>query len=385
VKVYELLNLFAKDLTIGKHGIWWPSEALKIPFQWGGQIQKYRYPHEACYPLALLAEEVGCLQALAAHQMAPPIGDWAYFKTVVSEHPGAYWEDPCGAYGYRMADATSLPPGKVQPGDVAAQVKAVLGDSLQGSPGAWNDLNKVGNVINGYLVDMRRSGWDRLRWTGPLPQLPLYVEDRTQLLTDLTREGQFPYRERHEPYQEFYLDGTWRRGEREVVHRAHILDFPHAHSPRDTVLDLGTQVGGFLHHAHLLGLTRLVGVDSHPAYTDLAQRLARANGWNICYRTMPVEHPELLTWIRQLWPRTHGEPALTHLLLLSMLKHLSHTEQTLWEMVDALQACWTYLESNAVKEAHLAPLGTEVYRRGGILAGWSKDRNVRACYRVPGA
>lgn len=383
MKVYETLNLLAKDLTVGKHGIWWPGEAIKMPFQWGGLIQKYQHPQEACYPLALLAEEVACLQALAARQLAPPIGEWVYFKTLISEHPGAYWEDPCGGYGYRMGDANSLPPGRVQPGDVAAQIKAALGDSLQGSPGAWNDLNKVGNVVNGYVVDMRRSGWDRLRWTGPLPAQPVYSEDRNALVTDLFRDGQFPFRERAEPYQEFYLDGEWRRGERAVVARAHTLGFPRAASNQDTVLDLGCQVGGFLQLAQLEGARACVGVDANPSYIALAQRLARANGWNHCFRTMSVEDPALIEWIEDLWPLTHGAPNITHLLLLSMSKHLSRTEETMWGLVDLFQPAWAYLETNAQKDPTADPWLRDAAKRDGGLVGYSRDRNVRACYRVP--
>jgi hypothetical protein len=383
LKVYETLNLFAKDLVIGKHGIWWPGEALKIPFQWGGEIQKYRHLHENSYPLHLLQEEVGLLQWLAARQLAPPIGDWVYFKTVVSDHPGAWWADPCGAYGYRMADANSLPPGALQPGHVDDQLRQIAGELLTGSPGAWNDLNKPGNVINGYLVDVRRSGWDRLQWRGPVPQLPSYQEDRAQLHWDLVREGQFPYKERTHPYQEYHLDGMWHAGEREVVKRAQLLRFaPMAH---ETVLDIGCQLGGFLQYARLHshdargGL--YVGLDLNQAYIDLAQRLARANRWNLCYRNVSIEDPATLDWLAELWAGRFR--TLDHVLLLSMLKHLTEGETTLWRLVDTLRAQWTYLETNAVKEGQQAPLQVGVMHRHGELLGWSKDRNTRACYRIP--
>jgi hypothetical protein len=73
-----------------------------------------------------------------------------------------------------------------------------------------------------------------------------------------------------------------------------------------------------------------------------------------------------------------------HLLLLSMLKHLPDGERSLWQIVDALRPRTTYLETNAVKEGLMAPLATAVRLRGGVLTGWSHDRNTRACYKVPG-
>lgn len=379
MKVYETLDLRAKDLVVGKHGVWWPGEGIKVPFQWGGRIQKYRYPHEASYELDLIREEWGLLDFLSMFKMAPPVGEWVYFKVVISEHPGAYWADPCGAYGYRMADANGLPAGVLtSDAPVSEQVLRAAAGRLQGSPGAVNDLNKPGNVVNGYLVDARRSGWDRLRWAGPLPDLVRYGESKGDLRDALQEDGQFPFRERKEAYQDYYLYGAWHRGERQVVERAALLDFPPAwRGPEDTVLDLGCHVGGFLHHAWLAGLTRLVGVDANPSYVDLAQRLARANGWNICYRAMSVEDPALIDWLRQLWPG-----GVTYLLLLSMLKHLP-SEAALWALVDNVAPEHLYLETNAVKEGHEAPLGVEVRRRRGTLVGWSTDRNHRACYRVP--
>lgn len=386
LKTYDTLNLYAKDLTLGKHGIWWPEQALKIPFQFGGQIQKYRYPHEQAYPLDLLREEVGLLRWLAAHRLAPPIGEWVYFKTVISDHLGAEWHDPCGAYGYHMANAHSLPPGalaQVPPDAVDSVIRLLAGDRITGSPGAWNDLNKPGNVVNGYLVDARRSGWDRLRWHGPMPQLPQYEEDLAALHRDLRTEGQFPYKARSQPYQEYYLDGQWWAAEREVVARAALLGF----EPRrgEAVLDIGCQAGGFLQYARLQSQDPTgglyVGLDVNAAYTDLAQRLARANGWNLCFRTLSIEAPATLDWLGALWgPRFQQ---IDHVLLLSMLKHFSAGETTLWRIVDTLQARHTYLETNAVKEGALSPLSVGVRERGGDLAGWSHDRNVRACYVVP--
>ena len=385
MKVYETLNLYAKDLVIGKHGIWWPSEGIKVPFQWGGKIQKYQKPLEGRYSLDLLLEEVGMLKWLAAIKLAPPIGEFVYFKTVISEHLGGYWADPCGAYGYRMADANGLPPGglvdnHIRP--ISEQLKQYCGNFISGSPGAWNDLNKDGNTVNHYLIDARRSGWDRLRWSGPVPNFSLYHEDIEQLHLDIKRDGQFPFKERSQPYQEYYLAGQWHKAERDVLKRAELFDFPYAALPSDTVLDLGTQCGGFLQFAsQVLGNQggKLIGIDSNPAYIELAQRLARANGQNICYRVMSIEDLETI----QVWLETLRWPKINHLLMLSMLKHLKDGEATLWHVLDSLKIGYAYIESNATKP-DLWPLRAGAELRGGAYVGDSLDRNLRRCYRVPG-
>jgi hypothetical protein len=390
MKVFEVLDLTdARDnKVVGRHGVWVPHLQVKVPFQWGGRIQKYQHPREASYPLAMLGEEVAILRFLAGEKMAPPIGQWVYFKTVISEHPGGWWADPCGAYGYEMQDANGLVPGQFD----FDRMHGMLAGLISGSPGAWNDLNKPGNVINGYVVDMHRSGWDRLRWEGPPVSVPTYHEDRILLKTALVRSGQFPFGERSEPYQEYFLDGRWCPGEREVVKRAAILQYQV--NPGESVLDLGTCLGGFLHRAwqRAHGEGVFIGLDSQAEYIDLARRLARAAGANICFRQwdLATDLPDcraLWAWLLPLLtPGRAAAPFLDHLLLLSMLKHLPRLEQSVWDIVDSLNPRWAYLETNAVKEGreHEAPFGAEVQRRGGALTGWSRDRNMRACYRVPG-
>ena len=91
VKVYDVLDMTHPDTVVGRHGVWLPKRRIKVPFQWGGKIQKYQHPHEAAYPLALLGEEVAIMRALAAEKMATPINQWVYFKTVISEHLGGWW------------------------------------------------------------------------------------------------------------------------------------------------------------------------------------------------------------------------------------------------------------------------------------------------------
>jgi hypothetical protein len=391
VKVYETLDLTHPDSVVGRHGVWLPKLQVKVPFQFGGRIVKYQHPNEKSYPLVMLGEEIAILRALAAEQMAPPIDQWVYFKTVISEHPGGWWADPCGAYGYEMRDAAQLPPGQF----TRAKLEAM--GRVTGSPGAWSDLDKPGNVLNGYLVDIHRSGWDRLRWEGAPASVPTYMEDPLMLKEDLKREGQFPFRERTEAYQEYFLRDRWWPGEREVVKRAALLGFQV--SPGESVLDIGTCLGGFLirawQRAH--GEGRFIGLDTQPEYLDLARRLARANGANLCFRQWDIgrDLPTLeatKTWLSQVLPASTstigGEPSngvgLTHLLLLSMLKHLPGGEVAVWQIVDSLCPDVSYLETNAVKEGAQAPFFDASRLRGGQLMGWSVDRNRRACYRVPG-
>lgn len=378
MKIYDELNLLdPAECTVGQHGVWLPRKGIKVPFQWSGEIQKYRKISEQRYPIDQIGEEVALLRTLAERRWAPPIGDWVYFRTVVSEHPGGIWWDPCGAYGYEMLEADLLPPGEFS-------VERFRESGLvTGTPGAWNDLNKPGNVINGYLVDVRRSGWDRLRYTGRAETLPRYIENPEALEEDLKREGQFPFAQREVAYQEYLLRGEWQPGERAIRTRAEILGFTPWHG--ETILDIGTNLGGFLTYASQRVSRPLhaeyIGLDVQPEYIDLCRRLARANGLNLCFRQMDgvLDRDRLIEWLHALWGKGPD-----HLLMLSMLKHLPHGEADIWTLDDLLHPKHLYLETNAVKPAVgvVFPFAAEVAKRNGILTGFSTDRNTRACYKV---
>ena len=119
-------------------------------------------------------------------------------------------------------------------------------------------------------------------------------------------------------------------------------------------------------------------MDWPPEKVDLARRLARANGMNLCFREWNTEQhlAETVHWLRQLMPR-----GVDHLLLLSMYKHFARTTDTLWQIVDTVCPRATYLETNAVKQPPY-PLADAVAQRKGTHLGFTQDRNLRAVYRV---
>lgn len=378
MKIYETLDLLTPQpgAVLGNHGIWLPHLGVKVPFQWGGQITK-RTRKEPAYSLDSIVDEVCVLRALAAQGMAPPVGDLVYFREVLSDYPGpgALWIDPCGAYGYEIADAQALPPGRFS-------LDAMRKLPIEGSPGAWNDIlvKERGNVQNGYLIDVRRTAWDMLRWTGPRFDLPDLREPAAELRARVHRQCQFPAGERAEAYQDFWLRGQMERGQRRVIERAQALGFcPKA---GETVLDIGCQSGSFLQHAWASsgGAGRFVGVEIEPAYVDCARALARSCSMNLCIRQMDVMkgREAFLSWVRALGP-------IDHLLLLSLEKHLP-----IFEFADALGARRTYIETNAVaKDSGQGPepqgemkLWPEVQKRGGVHVGNSRDRNFRRLYVI---
>ena len=377
MRIIPVVDATSRETVVGRHALWLPRLGVKVPFQWGRRIAKYQHDELTYEPAETLPHEIAILRALAAEQMAPPIGRLVYVETLISEHRGAWHADPCGAWGYEMADARSLPPGRF---DLAAMRQL----PITGSDGAWGDVGKPGNVANGYLVDVRRTAWDMLRWEGGdpgvLPGAPLDVE---ALRARVHRDCQFPSGERAEAYQDFWLAGELEHGQRRVVERAQALGF--CPSPGESVLDIGCQSGGFLQWGHRCGADLLVGVDVDPVYVDCARALARSCRQNISVRQMDVvtERDAFLGWVRAAFPA-----GVDHLMCLSIEKHVGVA--SLFSLIDEIGARHVYVETNAViadKGAGTTPAGPmklwpEVAARGGRHVGDSRDRNLRRLYRI---
>lgn len=370
MKTIPILDATTPGVMAGRHALWFPALRLKVPFCYGGKLTKYKYDEAGSDPAETLPHELAIMRALAAEGMAPPIGGLIRVETLISEHPGAWHADPCGAWAYVMEDARTLPPGRFS-------LERMRKLPIAGSDGAWNDIAVQGrdNVVNGYLVDVRRSAFDMLRWTNPsLPLLPQVAQDLKSLRARVHRECQFPAGARAEAYQDFWLGGELERGQRRVVERAAALGF--APKPDESVLDIGCQSGGFLQYAAQRGAGRVAGVDVSPEYVDCARALARSSGQNICVRKMNVvsEREAFLAWVRAYFPR-----GVDHLLCLSLEKHLG--ERFLFELIDAIGARRTYVETNAISDGSMK-LWPEVRERGGRHIGDSDDRNLRRLYRI---
>lgn len=369
MKTIDLIDATRSDAVVGRHAIWIPSLGLKIPFSFGGRLTKHGRAEPGHDPAETIPHELAILRALAARKMAPPIGELVRIETLISNHRGAWHADPCGAWGYEMDNALDLAPG-------AWSLEEMRRLPIVGSDGAWGDVEKPGNVINGYLVDVRRTAWDMLQWHGDgLEPLPAIVHDLAALRARVHRECQFPAGERAEAYQDFWIGGELARGQRRVAERADALGF--APGPGESVLDIGCQSGGFLQLAAMRGAERIAGVEVNPGYVACARALASSCGHNICIRNLDANgaRAELLAWVRSYYPS-----GIDHVLFCSMEKHLG--EESMFRLISELGGRRTYIETNAVSKDAPMKLQREVIGLGGHHVGDSADRNLRRLYRI---
>lgn len=157
-KVIEELDITTSDCIIGNHSFWFPKLTLKIPFQYKGKITKYIVPMQALYERENnIINELTILTALNILNMSPKIHGLVYIKKFITNCPFNNNVDKNGTYGYIMEDATKLQP-------INININKFKKLPIKYSKAAYNDLIRDKNNINGYIVDVRRSGQDMYKW-----------------------------------------------------------------------------------------------------------------------------------------------------------------------------------------------------------------------------
>ena len=166
------------DIVKGKHSIWIPSMEAKLTWSYKGEITsllKEEYKGDvSCWSidsLQSIMNEYTIMKELEKESFAPPIGDMIHIRHMISSDFG---DDEQGVYGYYMKDANKLSKGKY----TFEKFVELFFDRITFSDwtlertdrekgiygGALGDLQKPDNVVNGYLIDVRRSLFDNMIW-----------------------------------------------------------------------------------------------------------------------------------------------------------------------------------------------------------------------------
>lgn len=193
----------------------------------------------------------------------------------------------------------------------------------------------------------------------------------------LTKHGSFPKGERPEPYQEYYWDGAWRKGQREVVNRAKLMGYDP--KPGDAVLELGSQMGGFLQMAVLAGATWVEGIELDSDYIMCANTLLEpisSAEQHVSVSCGDISLDGTLQRAKQRAPEV-----IDHLILASLGKHIGGAK-TLERILKTFDnAKNIYFETNAVKDVHIAEEAV-IEAAGGTCVGHTSDRNHRRLWRI---
>ena len=176
----------------GKHSIWIPKINIKIPWtiegkitpfkDWrkGSDVHKLKYkifnekPGFEDDTLISIINEYTMFNELNKLNMAPKIHSLIFIKLCISDfYEDEMYTDNTGIYGYIMDDATKLSNGdftffeseKCKYGHYKAsflppKFELIFLKKLNISKSAIGDMKKIDNVINGFLIDVRRTLFD---------------------------------------------------------------------------------------------------------------------------------------------------------------------------------------------------------------------------------
>jgi predicted RNA methylase len=162
--------------------------------------------------------------------------------------------------------------------------------------------------------------------------------------------GQFPFKERKENYQDYYLGGEYVSGSRNVKHRYEVMKLPETIT--GGVLDLGCQIGSMLAEAYMRGARPCVGVDIQTEFLDCAKMIAKFNNFDITYLKLDITKDEAIKTMNNMFPN-----GIDIVFSLSIYKHI---ERDFHKLLYQLNYKKMYIEGHNAGNA-----------------GWDGDMNQR--------
>lgn len=411
MKVFDFAKLISKNqiridrdvfhCVCGKHSVWIPDLRIKLIWSHFGRVEAFRdwdkgrnvdfilrglfnkevkgWDRET---LRSILSEYKLFKILAERKMSPPVGELIYIRKFVSDYPyGVELCDCVGRYGYEIQDANKIEPGKFtkEKFDEFLHKDKVIWLSSH----AYNDVLKGDNVVNGYLIDMRRTIWDMFQdnFKLDLSYIEFPVLDTDVLEEKIKSLTQFPHKQRKQNYQTYFLNGEHKEGSRDILYRFSKMLVPEELEER-SVLDLGCNLGSVLFECENRGAGKMVGIDFEKDYIECARNLAHYNQSKI-------------NFIRRDLTNTHGiidylrkyfcEGKIDYVFALSIYKHI---EQAMFDILKSLNWEVCYVESHNAPEGletdHVKEMvkGFKSLKCRSIYLGQTSDRSPRCLWRL---
>ena len=274
---------------VGKHSIWIPELNMKFPFHYNGHFVEYKHWDRGQHAESIYKHKFGALDLsfsresmfniveeymlfdlLSKKDMSPKVNGFFYIRSLISNFFGGKYCDPKGAYGYYMEDAAKL---KETEFDFHAfRREFIKTDLIVCSDTALGDILEPSrnNHINGRIVDIRRSIQDAVHlnmntnngeniiWN--IVEEIQHNEDAGNLKRQVQELGQFPFKDRSQPYQSYYLGKELIKGTRDIQYRFKKFEIPEDLKGK-TVLDLGCCLGAVCQFAYMRGARGILGID----------------------------------------------------------------------------------------------------------------------------
>jgi SAM-dependent methyltransferase len=349
---FVILDNQKYEIVKGKHCLWIPALESKFILSFNGNIDSFFWKEGqnkrniemqsvnnggfTDESIKSITAEYEIFKMLNKYKMSPKPLNFLYVKNFINDiFTSALYCDAGGIYGYQIPNATRLTPGKY----TFKKFKELFLDTgkIIASPGAIGDLEKKeGNLINGYLVDVRRSLFDMME-VQHSRLLDPYKQDKLELQEKIMRMSAFPFKERSQNYQGYYIDGGYVRGTRDPLHRFNVMNLKDLKGK--SLLDLGCQMGSMAIEAYRRGAKRVTGIEYQPEYIECARDLTRYNGFYINFQEMDLTNIEATSnYINSYYPE-----GVDIVFALSLYKHI---KGALFDLLKKIKFKECYIESH---------------------------------------
>jgi len=392
------------SVIIGKHCIWIPGLQAKIVWTHNGKIEAYKdwdlgrnhieilfgkfneqskgFDHASAQSIV---SEYLLFSKMAELDMAPEVDGLFHIKGFISDMPyGVPSYDCKGKYGYFIKDANRLPGGSFSMSKFRTHILPIL--QTPPTTAAFGDLEKKGNVINGYLIDIRRTIWDMISIKISYEDLKemwklLKVrENGEELEKDISELTQFPHKRRKENYQTYSLSNEQMSGSRDTSYRMKQMKMKSVYNLK-SVVDMGCNLGAFCFELYKRGCRNITGVDFEQDYINVARRLAKYNGIPINFMQHDLtDEKAFIAYIKSYY-----KDGVDILLALSVVKHI---KGALWNILKEVNWKTCYLESHnspgGLESKHAKEIDTGIISLGVDYdyLGMTEDRSPRCIWKL---
>ena len=413
-KIYETAILDSGKITLdgqsynaveGKHCIWIPELEIKIPWTYNGKIEARQGWMRGMNKEQLLNQtfndevlgwsvntilsiqyEYEMFSLFAAAKISPSVDGYVYIKNMISVYTKPVIHcDPMGAIGFYVKDANKLSQGEY---DIREFKRKMIDTNIiHCSAGAFGDLQKPNNIINGYLIDIRRTIWDMMCLKAdykPIFSLRDVRPDKEELEAKILSLGQFPYKARKKAYQTYWIDDHYEDGTRQTLYRFDKMGIEKDLTGQ-TIVDLGSQIGSICAECYMRGARHITGIEYEADYVECARDLARYNGHQINYQPMNLTDVRSVSKYLELY---YSDKLIDKIFLLSMHKHIGDSGSIILRQLNWKEA---YIESNNCPggydhgQAGLMEIEFNIFFSDGYKTerlGMTDDRSPRCLWKI---
>ena len=190
------------------------------------------------------------------------------------------------------------------------------------------------------------------------------MSEKEELKEKISELTQFPYKERKENYQSYYIDGTEVDGARDTLKRMELMVM-NEDMTNLNILDLGCNLGSICCESWKRGARLIMGLDYEKDYIDCARDLARHNGYNINYMVKDLTKINDTT----IYVKSFFDRSIDIVFALSLYKHI---KGTLFDVLNRLSWHMCIIESNNAPEGEDTPHCQEIINHIKKL-GWKYE------------